>query len=155
MSLVPFRKTTEPAYTTGFEDFDRMFDSLFKNALTNIAAPAASAGSLALRLNVSETDKAWHIEAELPGIDEKDVELTVKDGVLTLSGEKKYETESKDKTFHRVERSYGSFTRSLQLPKGVDENNIAAHMRNGVLEIEIAKMPEAQNVAKRISIRKK
>lgn len=156
MTLVPFRKVTAPSgYSSGFDEFDRIFDNLFRNALTNIAAPATSVGNMAVRMNVGETDKAYVIEAELPGFEEKDVELTLKDGVLTLSGERRHEEEAKDRTFHRIERSYGSFTRSLQLPSDADEGRIEAHMRNGVLEIEIGKLKEAQKEAKRISISKK
>ncbi|MCB9990747.1 MAG: Hsp20/alpha crystallin family protein [Rhodospirillales bacterium] len=156
MTLVPLRKSHTPAsYRSGLDDFDRMFDNFFKNALTNIAAPSPLAGSLALRMNVSETEKAYHIDAELPGIDEKDVELTVKDGVLTLSGETRAATEEDGKTFHRVERSYGSFKRSLQLPADANEDSVKAHMKNGILEIEVAKIREAKKEPKRIAIGRK
>ena len=143
MSLVPFKKSTPVAYSSGFDDFDRIFDNLFKNALTNIAAPAAPVGGMAVRMNVSETGKAYLVEAELPGFDEKEVDLTLKDGVLTLTGERRHEEETRDKTWHRIERSYGSFTRSLQLPSDADEGKIDAHMKNGVLVVEIGKREEA------------
>ena len=156
MSLVPIRKSRTPAnYMAGFEDFDRIFDNFFKNALTNMSVPAAPVGSMALRMDVSETDKSYVVEAELPGIVEKDIDLTVKDGVLTISGEKQSEEKTEGKTFHRVERSYGSFQRSLQLPADADEDKVKAHMKNGILEIEIGKVKEAKKEAKRISIGKK
>ena len=155
MTLVPFTKSREPAYRTGFDEFDRIFDNLFKNAMTNMAASAAPAGSVALRMNVSETDKAYYIEAELPGVEEKDVEVTVKDGILSVSGEKHSGSETKDKAFHRIERSYGTFQRSLQLHADADEGVIAAHMKNGILEIEIGKVKEAKKEPRRIDVKKK
>lgn len=155
MSLVPFRKTQQGLLAGGFDDFDRVFDNFFKNALTNLSVPAVAAGDVALRMNVSESENAYHVEAELPGVDEKDVELTLKDGILTLSGEKQSESETKDKKFHRIERTYGSFRRSLQLPADADENGVEAHMKDGVLAIEIGKIKEAQKEAKRIDIKKK
>lgn len=156
MSLIPLRKTVPSgAYETGLGDFDRIFDNLFRNALTNIAVPAAPAGGLALRMNIGETENAYHLEAELPGMEEKDVELTVKDGILTVSGEKSCEQESGNRKFHRVERSYGSFSRSVQLPADADESAIAAHMKNGVLSIDIAKRAEAADKPRRIEIGRK
>lgn len=154
MALIPLKKHDEPTYPFGFDEFDRVFDNLFKNALTNLSAPAATVGNLAIKVNISETDKAYHVEAELPGMDEKDIELTVKDGVLNVSGEKEYEREHEGKTWHRVERSYGSFRRSLQLPADADENMIEARMKNGILEIEIGKNKEAHKEPKRIDIRR-
>ncbi len=155
MALVPFTRNTHVPTFRGFDEFDRMFDNMFRNALTNLTAPETPIGSLSMRVNVSETDKNYLVEAELPGIDEKDIDLTVQDGVLTIAGEKESEEETEGKTFHRLERSYGSFTRSLQLPSDADENKVSASMKNGVLEIEIGKRKEQQKQAKRISIGKK
>jgi len=155
MSLVPFRKSHAPVFTPGFEDFDRLFDGMFRNALTNLSAPAASVTDLALRMDVSETDKAYIVKADLPGVEEKDVEITLDDGILTISGEKHAETEEEGKTFHRTERSYGSFRRSLSLPPDADESAISAHVKHGVLQIEIGKTKQAQKTARKIEVQSK
>lgn len=93
------------------------------------------------KVNVAETDKAYEITAELPGLDEKSVEVNVADGVLTFRGEKREEKEEKDekKNYHLVERSYGSFQRSFALPDNVEEDKIAADFEKGVLRINIPK----------------
>lgn len=157
MTLVPFRRQqrSPAAFGTGFEDFDRLFDGLFRNALTNLAAPGPALTDLAVRMDVSETDKAYIVHAELPGIEEKDIDVTLTDGILTISGEKKSESEDKSRTWHRVERSYGSFRRALSLPADADENGVTARMKHGILEIEIAKTREAEKPVRKISIQSK
>ncbi len=150
--LIPFGRRTSYV-NTGLGDFDRVFHNLFHNALGNLSAPAGNIGDLSVRLNVAETQASYMISAELPGIDEKDIELTVHDGVLTLKGERQSEAEEEGKTWHRVERTYGRFSRALQLPGDADENKVTASMRNGVLQIEIAKAKEDTKTTKRIDIR--
>ena len=98
----------------------------------------------ALRVDLSETEKAFMIKADIPGVDPKDIDITVRDGVLTLRGEKKAENEEKGKNFHRIERFYGQFFRSVPLPTGVDEENVSAASAKGVLTVTIPKKPEAQ-----------
>lgn len=153
MSLIPFHRKHIPAARAGFDEFDRLFDGFFRNALTNLSAAAPSVTDLAVRMDISETANAYHIKADLPGIDEKDVELTLDDGVLTLSGEKQSEKEDDGKTFHRVERSYGRFVRSLQLPGDADGKAVRAQMKNGVLEIEIGKLEAVQKKPQRIDVK--
>lgn len=159
MTILPYRQfrgSGAPARCgTGLTDIDRVFDNFFRNALTNLSGPPAALGDLSLRLDVTETDKAYTVKADLPGMEEKDVAITLEDGVLTISGEKTQEQEEEGKTFHRIERSYGTFRRALTLPADADETGIAAHMKNGVLEIEIAKAPEAPKSAKRIEVKAK
>ena len=154
MSLVPFRKHDTTIHH-GLDDFDRIFDNLFKNALTNMNTPAAPAGNLSLRMDVSETNQGYHIQAEIPGLEEKDIEITLKDGVLSITGEKLQEIDSDNKSFHRIERSYGHFKRNLQLPSDVDEENIEAHVKNGLLCIDIGKIKEATKQTKHIKIKRK
>ena len=96
------------------------------------------------RVDISETDKAFEIKAEIPEVNKEDVKVTVHNGVLTIQGEKKQEKEEKGKKFHRVERYYGSFTRSFTLPDNVDENTISALFNNGVLNLQIQKIEEAK-----------
>lgn len=97
------------------------------------------AGQWVPAVDIRETDDALIIQAELPGIDKKDVKIEVKDGVLTISGERKYEKDVKEENVHRIERAYGRFARSFSLPPNVDVDKVEATMKNGVLEIRLAK----------------
>jgi HSP20 family protein len=96
------------------------------------------------RVDVKETDKEIVVKADVPGVDPKDVEVTVEKDVLTIRGEKKEEKEEKGKGFHRVERHTGSFYRAVALPAGVDATKVAATSSNGVVTITISKKAEAQ-----------
>jgi HSP20 family protein len=138
---------------SGFDDFDRIFDNLFKNAMTNLSVDAPSYTGLALSMDVSEDDKAYFIHADLPGVNEKDISIELNEGLLSISGEKLSESEDENKTYHRTERRYGSFKRSLQLPSDANEDKISAKMKNGVLEIEIQKLKEAQKKTKKIEVK--
>jgi HSP20 family protein len=95
-------------------------------------------------VDIRETDDALLVQAELPGIDKKDVHLEVKDGVLTLSGERRYEKDVKEENVHRVERAYGSFSRSFSLPTNIDTGKVDANMENGVLEVRLPKRESAK-----------
>jgi HSP20 family protein len=88
---------------------------------------------------VTETEKETEITAELPGLEEKDVQINVADGVLTIRGEKKAEKEEKDKDYRLLERTYGSFSRALELPAGVDPDTIKASIAKGVLTVTVPK----------------
>jgi len=105
------------------------------------------------QVDVHETDAAYTIEAELAGMSDKDVELVVKEDVLTLKGEKKEEKKEEKKDYLRTERSYGSFERSFVLPDGVDRDKIAATFKNGVLTITLPKTEKARKEAKTIAIK--
>jgi HSP20 family protein len=93
---------------------------------------------------VTETDKELEITAELPGLEEKDVQINVADNLLTIKGEKKAETEQKDKNYRLVERSYGSFARTLELPAGINPDQIKASIAKGVLTVTVPKPAPAQ-----------
>ena len=96
------------------------------------------------RVDIAETDKAFEIKAEIPEVNKEDVKVTVHNGVLTIQGERNQEKEDKGKKFHRVERYYGSFTRSFTLPDNVDETKISASFKDGVLNLQIQKTEEAK-----------
>ncbi|RZN25378.1 Hsp20/alpha crystallin family protein [Bradyrhizobium sp. Leo121] len=102
-------------------------------------------------MDVSETDKAIEITAELPGLEQKDVELNLTDNLLTIRGEKKNEREEKSKDYHLVERSFGSFARSVELPPGVKAEDISAEISKGVLKVTVRK-PEPKQ-SKQIEIK--
>ena len=104
-------------------------------------------------VDVAETEKAYEITAELPGMDEKNVEVKFADGVLTVKGEKQEEKEEKKKDYYLSERSYGSFQRAFQVPDGVDADKIEASFKNGVLTVTMPKSAEAQKSAKKITVK--
>jgi HSP20 family protein len=120
-------------------DIDRLFDDFFH-------APMASFGRGSTlqwpTVEVSQTDKEIRITAEVPGMNEKDVELLVEDGVLTLRGEKKSESEDRDRGYS--ERFYGRFERRIALPSGVDEEKAKAEFRDGVLTVTLPRNREAE-----------
>jgi HSP20 family protein len=93
-------------------------------------------------MDLVETDDHLVLRADLPGLDQDDVSIEIKDGVLTVSGQRQAEREEKAEGFHRVERAYGSFSRSLSMPQGVDPDKVAAEFDKGVLEVRIPKPEE-------------
>ena len=105
-------------------------------------------------LDVSENTNAITVEAELPGVEEKDVSVTLANGVLTIKGEKKSEKEEKGDNYYLAERSFGSFERSIRLPDTVDEAKVEAKFDKGVLKVTAAKKPEAVKAERKIEIKK-
>lgn len=105
------------------------------------------------RADVRESEKEITVSAELPGLQQKDIDISISDDVLTLRGEKKIEKEAKEKNYYRMERSYGSFHRQIPLPAEVESENVEAVFKNGVLTIHLPKKPEAQRKSKSISIK--
>jgi HSP20 family protein len=105
-------------------------------------------------VDIADTEKAYEITAELPGMDEKNVEVKFSNGVLTIKGEKKEEKEEKNKDYHLSERRYGSFQRSFTVPEGVDAEKIDATFKDGLLTVSLPKTPEAQKKEKQIAIKK-
>jgi HSP20 family protein len=105
-------------------------------------------------LDVHENDKSITVDADLPGVDEKDLSVTLANGVLTIKGEKKHEREEKKENYYLCERSFGSFERSVRLPETIDENKIEARFEKGVLKVTAAKKPEAVKAEKKIEIKK-
>jgi HSP20 family protein len=134
--------------TNPFSFLQREIDRLFDGVTRNVPGFAISSMP---RMDIGETDKAIEITAELPGLEKKDVELNVADNLLTIRGEKKNEREEKNKDYHLVERSYGSFSRSVELPAGVNVDNITAEIANGVLKVTVQKPAPKQ--AKQIEIK--
>jgi HSP20 family protein len=104
-------------------------------------------------VDVAETDKAYEIKAELPGLDEKNIEVKVVNGVLSIKGEKREEKEEKEKDYYRRERSFGSFERSFQLPDNIEDDKIEATFKNGVLSVTLPKRTDAQQQAKKIDVK--
>jgi HSP20 family protein len=105
-------------------------------------------------LDVRENTKAIVVEAELPGVDEKDVSVTFANGVLTIKGEKKHEKEEKAENYYLAERSFGSFERAIRLPDSVDDARVEAKFDKGVLKVTATKRPEAVKAERKIEIKK-
>jgi HSP20 family protein len=138
-------------------EMDRLFDSFLGRGFFGRPAlfgrPEATA-TVVPDIDIRENDKEIVFEVELPGIDEKNVEVVFRNGVLLLKGEKKSERDEKQDTYHLVERSYGSFERSFQLPDSADEAQIKADFNKGVLRVVVPKRAEAIKAEKKIPIGK-
>ena len=105
-------------------------------------------------VDIVDKEKAYEITAELPGMDESNIDVKFSDGTLTIKGEKKDEKEEKKKDYYLSERRYGSFQRSFGVPDGVDTDKIEAHFKNGVLTVTLPKTADAQKSEKKIAIKK-
>jgi HSP20 family protein len=142
-------------FSTMRDEMNRVFER-FEHDWPRLPSLFGRSGGHALspELDVRETGNAITVEAELPGVEEKDVTVTLANGVLTIRGEKKQEREEKDGDYHLTERSFGSFQRSLRLPESIDETKVEAHFDKGVLKVTAAKKPEAVRAERKIEIRK-
>lgn len=120
-------------------EFNRMFEEMF-----NGGSLIESQGTWAPRADVHETDDAFVVQLDVPGIDKNDVKVKFEDNTLVVTGERKYENKDDNKNYHHVERVYGSFTRTLKLPKDINAQKISANFKNGVLEITLPKSEEVK-----------
>lgn len=127
------------------QEMDRLFDG-FSKSFTGL-----SSRTLMPSMDLAETDDEIELTADLPGMEEKDVQLNVVDNHLMIRGEKKNQREEKEKDYHLVERNYGSFVRTVELPPGVNLDSIKAVMSKGVLKVTVPKPPPAQ--AKTIQVK--
>ena len=155
--LIPWRRQEpdrrEESEMTAFErDMDRLFERFFQGS--PLAPFGESWGVFSPSVDVVETDDQIKVSAELPGLDDKDIEVSLDRGVLTISGEKSEEHEEERENYYRTERTYGSFRRAIPLPTEVNQDEVEAVFRNGVLTIT---MPKAEVVEgrKRISVKAK
>lgn len=140
-----------------FESFRRQFDRLFdefpsRRSLADFQPFDRLMSSAAPPVDFVEKDGEYEITAELPGLDEKSVDVKLSNGVLTISGEKKEEKEEKREGYYCSERRYGSFRRAFRVPEGVDSDKITADFEKGVLKIKLPKTPESQKEEKKIEI---
>lgn len=145
--LAPFFQQTEQLFDRFFQGFG---GSLFGD-LRGWGLPSRELGP-SLALDLRETKDAFHVSIELPGVDEKDLDLSISDGALHVRGEKRTEHESEQGDMFRMERSYGRFERVIPLPAEVDEDRVRAGFRRGVLEVELPKSPQALKQVKRIPV---
>jgi len=145
MSLLPTWRREDRNHLTGLQsEINRLFEDFFAGPRSLMRGLWGDREGFMPPVDVRETDSMVIVEAELPGLDPKDVEIKVEGDVLVLQGERRNEKEEKTKGYHRVERSFGMFQRQIELPYGTDPNKIEATYKNGVLTIEIAKKEEAK-----------
>jgi len=127
-------------------------NSLFRD-LNDDGGPMTTA-AFAPAADIYEDEGKIAIKLEVPGIDEKDLDVSVENNTLTVKGERKFEKEEKEENFHRVERRYGSFFRAFTLPSTVDTEHVTANYQNGVLKLELKKKPEAQPKQIKVNVEK-
>ena len=145
-------------YQDPFQSFrtemDRLFDSFLGGvpSLTGFRQGFTEA-QMTPTLDVKENEKEIIVKADLPGMDEKDINLTIHNGVLSLRGEKKSEHTDQRENYHVMERSYGSFQRSIRLPETINEDKAEARFDKGVLTITLPKRPEMVGTQKKIEIK--
>lgn len=135
-------------------EIDRVFDDFFNTGF-GLAKHNGSNGwsNLTPQIDVKETEKEIVVTAEIAGVDEKDLDVTLSGDVLTFKGEKKHENETNENGYHHVERHFGSFSRSVRLPFEAGEQEIDADVKNGVLTVKIPKPEDFQQKVKRIEIK--
>ncbi|MDE1901700.1 MAG: Hsp20/alpha crystallin family protein [Alphaproteobacteria bacterium] len=139
----------EDPFVTVQRALQRSLDDVWRG----MPAAPLEAAALPVRLDVREDAKAFHVTADLPGLSEKEVDVTFDDGVLTIRGEKKVERDEKKDTWHVVERSSGSFARQLSLATAIDANAIEARFDKGVLSVTLPKLAEEKASARKIEIK--
>lgn len=149
MAIVRWRPYRELA--TLQDEMNSLLESFFGR--TALGEPEPAGFMWGPRVDIHETEGAFVVEAELPGLTKDDIKLSVHESTLTLEGEKRLEEEKKGKNWHRQERSYGKFQRSFTLPSAVDSGKIAATFKNGVLTIELPKSEAARPKEIPISIK--
>lgn len=143
--LTRYRKSA-PTYTPSHDPLFSLMDRFFNE----VGYPTGengqdAAGSWLPAVDIQETDEAFVVSADLPGLSKDDIEISLDDGVLTLAGERKFSNEEGDgKSFRRIERSYGAFRRSFTLPQGVDFDKVNATFANGELHLTVPKSPTAK-----------
>jgi HSP20 family protein len=122
------------------KEMDRLFDRFWEGDFPQLP----SMGDWAPALDVSETKDAVMVKAEVPGMESKEIQLSLEDQLLTLKGEKKQEKEEKDEHYYRSERSYGAFVRTVRLPATVDGSKVTATFKNGLLRVSLPKAAAAK-----------
>jgi HSP20 family protein len=158
------KKTPAPAnIASPFETLRREIDRLFEDfrpsawrfpfARPSLELPRLADWQIAPAIDVAEREKEYEITAELPGMDEKDIEIRLANQSLTIKGEKKEEKQERRKDYHVSERRYGAFQRSFVVPEGVDADKIEASFSKGVLKVMLPKTAEAQKAERKITVK--
>lgn len=154
MPLVPLKtnlssKQVSHPFHSLRDEMDKLFDSFF----TQVPSVARSEHMLDFRIDVTENEKGISVRGELPGVDEKDIDIQLDRDILTIRGEKKSEKEAKEKNYHLVECRYGSFARSIRLPFTPSEEDVKASIRHGVLNVTVARPASEKTAARKIQVK--
>jgi len=151
MAWLPRKRSEESSSLSNLQgEVNRLFDNFFGR----MEMPSLfGGGSLSLAVDVVETKDSILVKAEVPGIDPKALEITVTGDLLTIKGEKKSEKEEKGKNFHRIERSFGSFSRSVEIPAYADTDKVTADYKDGVLTVTLAKKEEAKAKSIKVDVK--
>lgn len=157
-NLVPFGKKSVPVkrgeahpFSLLRREMDSLFDNLFRGF--DVEPFESRLGAFSPSVDVTENDKEIKISAELPGMDEMDIDVSLQSDMLTIKGEKKEEKEDKGKDFYKMERSYGSFSRTIPLPVEVETDKAEAKFKKGVLIITLPKTAKAVSETKKIAVK--
>ena len=129
---------------TGMPSFRQEMEKFFERVGDMKLDELAITGEWAPSMDVSETKEAFMVKAEVPGMDPKDIQISLQEQLLTVKGEKHQEKEEKEERYYRMERSYGSFTRTVRLPVAVDGTKVTAAFKNGLLTVTLPKTPAAK-----------
>ena len=158
LNLTPWRKgrrspaTSASLFDNLHDEVDRLFEEFAGNSIWPRQSTRLLDRDIAPAVDVSETEKFVEVSADLPGIDEKDVDVTLSDNVLTIRAKRESEVEDKKKDFHRIERTYGSYFRQIPMPCEVQEDDVQASFKKGVLTVMLPKAPEARSSQKKIEV---
>lgn len=136
-------------------NLNRVFDDFFGRSLQQRGDEGSLCGNWVPAVNIVENGNGLEISVDLPGMDPKNVEVTVEDGVLSISGERSFNKEDENDTFHRVERSYGSFERRFTVPTTIDAAKIEARFKNGVMTLSLPKREESKPKAIKVKVESK
>lgn len=149
----PIRQAEEHPLFALHREMNQMFDEFFRSFDLSPFGGRKNFGAFSPSVDVQEDEKEVIVKAELPGLDEKDVEVTLADDALTIRGEKKGEKEEKGKDYWHRETSYGSFRRVVPLPEGINTEKADARFKNGVLTVILPRLEEAKGKGKKIAIK--
>lgn len=147
------RRSGPDMFSTLQREIDRVFEDFGRGGVP--ALGEFGRNGMSMKVNVAEQNGAVEVTAEMPGCAPEDIDVQLKDGVLTIKGEKKVEKDDKQKDYHVMERSYGMFERSFTLPAEVDGSKVEAAFDKGVLKVTLPKLPEAQSKAQKITVKPK
>lgn len=148
---VPVRRESDHPFALLRKEFDDLFDNFFRSF--DMQPFEGRIGAFSPKVDVTENEKEFRVSAELPGMEDKDIDVSLQNDMLTIRGEKKEEKEEKGKDYYRMERSFGSFSRSIPLPVEVETDKVDAKFKKGVLTITLPKTAKAVSETKKIAVK--
>ena len=147
----PAKREERDPFSLFRQEMNRLFDSFFMGA--DIEPFESRLGTFNPNINIVEGAKEFKVSAELPGMDDKDIDISLSKDALTISGEKKEEKEDKGKNYYRIESSYGSFSRTIPIPSEIETDKVKAEFKKGVLNITLPKTAKSIKETKKISVK--